>query len=75
MVRSDLLRVDKEFQDTMEKIRAERVIRGTDKRTESPRRITKMLSRMINADMTLRNALVNVELENDRKFKARRLRL
>jgi len=72
MVRSDLLRVDREFQDTMEKIRAERVVRGTDKRTESPRRITKMLSRMINADNILRNNLINVELENDRKFVRRK---
>jgi hypothetical protein len=72
MVISDLLRVDKEFQDTMEKIRAERVVRGTDKRTESPRRITKMLSRMINADVILRNNLINVQMENDRKFKRRK---
>lgn len=72
MVRSDLLRVDREFQDTMEKIRAERVVRGTDKRTESPRRITKMLSRMINADNILRNNLINVEMENDRKFVRRK---
>jgi hypothetical protein len=54
------------------KIRAERVVRGTDKRTESPRRITKMLSRMINADNILRNNLINVEMENDRKFVRRK---
>jgi hypothetical protein len=71
MVHSDLLRVDREFQDMIEHIRAERVIRGTDKRSESPRRISKVIAKMVNTDAILRNTLVNVELENDRKFTRR----
>lgn len=75
MVRSDLLRVDKEFQDMIEHVRAERVVKGIDRKTESPRRISKVLAKMVNSDALLRNTLINVPLENDREFRGRKLKL
>lgn len=67
MVRSSPKRIDKEFDEVLNKLRAERFLSGIDGHLESPRRLTKVIARMIKENENVQHDLLNVNLENDRK--------
>ena len=72
MVNSGVLRIDKELEDVFKDIARERVVRGIDRQTEHPRRLSKAVARLIKRDLDFQEKMIQSHLEDDRKFRRRK---
>ena len=63
------IRADIEFDDFLNKLLAERVVRGVDRNLNSKRRMTKAVARLANKSVDFRESLIISPLEDDRKFR------
>ena len=66
MINGRTMRVDKEFDELVGQLRAERLLRNIDNKILSERRITKAIARKIKRDINLKEIFVSSPLDEDR---------
>jgi hypothetical protein len=72
MIKSYVKRMDEEFNILLNEISRERVVRGIDNKTQTPRRLSKAFARMVQKDLNLKETLIKSPLDDDRRYRRKR---